>query len=217
MTWRRIHGPLFLAVALSSLLRGQAADLYLNEILFNPTGADTNGEYIEIRGVPNYVMPEGTWFVAVEGDTNGNPGRVQNTFNLSRRALGQNGFLVLLQKFSRYKPHPYCVAITNSGSGEGWGSGSSSSLRHRGENGQTELENPSTTFLLIQTDEDPQIDDDIDTNNDSILDGAIYSGWTVLDSVGVIDNDGTEDAAYGFINFRREAGNSAPRPLPAPA
>ena len=204
----------FMLVFLVSFARSQATELYLNEILFNPPGPDTNAEYIEIRGIPNYVIPDGIWFVAVEGDTNGNPGRVQNTVNLSGRTLGQNGFLVLLQKLSRYKPHPYCVAITNAGSGEGWGSGSSSTLRHRGENGQTELENPSATFFLIQASEEPEIDDDIDTDNDSIPDGPIFGGWTVLDSVGVVDSDGVDDTAYGQINFRRDPGDAAPRPLP---
>jgi hypothetical protein len=214
MIWRLSHSRLFILFFLASLTGSQAAELYLNEILFNPPGPDINTEYIEIRGTPNYVLPEGTWFVAVEGDTNGNPGRVQNTFNLSHRLIGQNGFLVLLQKFTRYKPHPYCVALTNIGTGDGWGNGSSSSLRHRGENGQTELENPSATFFLIQTLNDPEIDDDIDTNNDSIPDGPIFAGWTILDSIGVIDSDGVEDTAYGRINFRRDPGNAAPRPLP---
>ena len=73
-----------------------AAPLFINEVLFNPAGTDIPNEYIELRGTPNAVLTNGTYLVAVEGDTNGNPGTLQNVFDLSGRIIGGNGFLVLL-------------------------------------------------------------------------------------------------------------------------
>src|SRR5262245_14768752 len=124
------------AVLLAALGLGAGPALsavYLNEILFDPAGADAPNEYIELRGTPNYILPAGTFFVAVEGDANGNPGTVQNYFDLSGRAIGGNGFLVLLQKGNTYSPNSNATVLANTGSGTGWGSGSSSSIGQRGE------------------------------------------------------------------------------------
>src|SRR3954452_14141844 len=74
------------------------AQVVISEILINPPGTDAPNEYIELRGPPNQVLSSGTYFVAVEGDINGNPGVIQDVFDLSGKALGGNGFLVLLQK-----------------------------------------------------------------------------------------------------------------------
>jgi hypothetical protein len=177
----------------------------INEILFNPPGPDTNNEYIELRGTPNTVLSNGTFLVEVEGDVNGNPGTIQNIFDLSGRAIGGNGFLVLIQKFHNYSPSNAATILTNSGGGPGFGSGSGSSIDHDGEGGQTDLENPSCTFFLIQTTNAPVIGSEIDSDNDGVPDGSVFASWTVLDSVGVLDNDGLGDIAYGAINFRRDA------------
>jgi hypothetical protein len=180
------------------------AELVINEILFNPPFGDTTNEFVELRGMPNLIIPQGTYLVSVEGDGGGNnPGEIQNIFDLSGRRVGQNGFLLLLQKFHRYKPNPLSTVITNSDNGGGWGSGSSSSLKHRGEGGQIEIENASCTFLLLQTGVEPVIGDDIDGNNDGAADG-VFTNWLVLDSVGVLDNSGLGDFAYGRINFRSD-------------
>lgn len=199
----------FAALALAAF--SARAELVLNEILFNPPGSDAPNEYIELRGTPNLVIPAGTWLVAVEGDAGGDPGTVQNVFDLSGRVVGGNGFLVLLQKGALYSPNPNAVVLMNTGSGPGWGSDGTSSIGHSGENGQTDLENPSVTFMLVQSAVAPSIGDDIDSNNDGTPDGPVFASWTVLDSVGVLDADGAGDIAYGAINFRRSAspGNGA--------
>jgi hypothetical protein len=185
---------------------GQArADLLLNEVLFNPPGLDTTNEFIELRGTPNMPIPEGTWLVFVEGDENGNPGTIQNVFDLSGRRVGQNGFLVLLQKFHRYPVNPLATVITNADNQGGWGNGSSSPFHHHGEDLQVEIENPSFTLFLIQTTNAPVIGDDIDANDDGTPGGAVFNGWTVLDAWGVLDGDGAGDIVYGRVNFRRDA------------
>jgi len=189
---------LWLLLATSTTLPAQ---VFISEVLFNPPGTDTPNEYIELRGTPNYVLSNGTFFVALNGDASANPGTVCNLFDLSGHSIGGNGFLALLQR-----GHPYAVnsnatffANTN---GPGWGSGSSSSIGHRGESGITELKNASITFLLLTTPVPPTIGDDVDQDNNGSPDG-VWTNWTILDSVGVLDNDGAGDVAYGAINFRR--------------
>ncbi len=187
------------------------AELVVSEILFNPPGVDGPNEYIELRGTPNLVIPEGTYLVAVDGDAAGNPGTIQNTFDLSGRRLGGNGFLVLLQKGNLYAANTNATVLVNTGIGPGWGSGSTSSIGHHGKNGQTDLGNASVSFFLVQSTNAPAIGSDIDTDDDGTPDEPVFATWTVLDSVGVLDADGTGDFAYAAINFRRNTvpGNGA--------
>ena len=201
----RVYGRALAATEIGSL-DAATTNLFINELLFNPPSGDLTNEFVELRGVPNYVLPSGTYLVAVEGDGDGdkNPGTIQNRFDLAGRRIGQNGFLTLLQKFHRYKTIPYSTVLTNSDSGSGWGSDSSSSVGHEGEDDLTEIENPSATYFLIQSDIEPEIGTDIDANDDGTPDGTNFVSWTVIDSVGVLDSDGDGDIAYGKINFRRD-------------
>ena len=168
------------------------ADLFINEILFNPPFGDSTNECIELRGTPNSVLPSGTLLLNVEGDEEDNPGTIRDLIDLSGLRIGQNGYLVLLQKGNRYTPNPLCTVVTN----------------------QTELENPSCTFLLVQTPNPPSIGDDLDSDDDGELDATAIDRWVICDAVGVLDNDGGGDMAYGRINFRRDKspGNSASVP-----
>jgi Domain of unknown function (DUF4347)/Bacterial pre-peptidase C-terminal domain len=172
---------------------------FINEILFNSPGTDSPNEYIELRGTPSTTLPSGTYLVAIDGDS-GVAGMIDNIFNLSGQTFGSNGFLVLLQKGNTYSVNPSASVLTNTGSGSGWGNGATSSINHRG----ADLENGSNSFLLIQTATAPNIGDDIDSNDDGTPDGAVYSGWTVLDSVAILDG-GITDTAYGSIVFRNSA------------
>jgi hypothetical protein len=207
--------PVFLCslwLGLFSLLLSTArAELFISEVLFNPPFGDATNEFVELRGTPNQIIPDGTYLLSVEGDAQNNPGTIQHLFDLSGRRVGQNGFLLLLQKFHRYKPLPYSTVITNADNDGGWGNGSSSAVRHRGEGGQIEIENASCTFFLIQTTSEPAIGEDIDADDDGAPDGTNYASWTVLDAVGILDRDGAPDVAYGRINFRddKAPGNTA--------
>ena len=190
-------------IGIGSASRAQA-EVFISEILFNPPNGDTTNEFVELRGTPNLLLPAGTYLVNIEGDEEENPGLVQNVFDLSGRRLGQNGFLVLLQKSHRYRANILATIIANADNDEGWGSGSSSTVGHRGEDAQVELENASGTFFLIQSPVVPVAGtDDIDADDDGTPDG-VYASWTVFDSVGVLDSDGDGDCAYGLINFRED-------------
>src|SRR6185436_9862059 len=78
-----------------------------------------------------------------------------------------------------------------------------------GENNQTDLENGSATYFLIQAPAPPAIGADIDSDNDGVPDGPLFGSWTLLDSVGILDDSGLGDIAYGAINFRRNPAATA--------
>lgn len=180
-----------------------AAGPWISEILFNPpTGTDAPNEYIEIRGTSNSTLPQGTYLISVEGNTNANAGTIQNVFDLSGRTIGGNGFLVLLQNSNSYAAHAHASVVVNT-SGAGWGSGSSSTVGHRGRSGRTDLENASISFLLLQSSLAPVTGTDLDEDNDGDPENPVYSTWNILDGVGVLDADA--DIGYGLINFRRNA------------
>src|SRR2546428_13770501 len=104
--WLKSNGGRSLeAVCLSLLLllgASASGQVVISEILFNPPGTDAPNQYIELRGPPNQILALGTYFVAVEGDTNGNPGTGQDVFDLSGKAIRGKGFFVLLQKKNNY-------------------------------------------------------------------------------------------------------------------
>src|ERR1044071_1578543 len=185
---KQIKGPglaVFYLLAALFVCSGSSAQVVISEILVNPPVTDIPNEYIELRGAPNQVLTLGTYFVAVEGDTNGNPGTIQNVFDLSGKQMGGNGFLVLLQKTNSYTVNSNATLLINIGKGAGFGNGASSSIGHRGEGGQTDLENGSATFFLIQSPTPPTIGADIDSDNDGTLDGPVSASWSILDSVGI--------------------------------
>ena len=181
----------------------QGANLFINEILFNPPGSDAPNQFIELRGTPNLVLANGTYLVSISGDTNRNPGTIKNVFDLSGRMVGGNGFLLLLQKNSPYSGNTNATVLINTGVGPGWGSGSSSSIGHKGDNGMTDLEHASVTFFLIQAASAPLPGSDIDVANTGVADGPQFSSWTILDSVSVLGNTGLGDIAYGAITFQK--------------
>ncbi|MEH2023374.1 beta strand repeat-containing protein [Nostoc sp.] len=188
--------------------------ILINEILFDPPSTDGPKEYIELRGTPGATLAPGTYLVGIEGDSgSSNPGNVQDIFNLSGKQFGSNGLLVLLQKSNPYVNvvNPNANVVTNTGTGAGWGSGASSSISHTGQAGATDIENSSVSFFLIQATTAPTLSNDIDSNDDGIADGTVYSNWTLLDSVSVLDGTSTTDRAYSSIVFRKgTTGGSVP-------
>ncbi len=65
----------------------------------------------------------------------------------------------------------------------------------------TDLEDASVTFMIVQTGTAPVLTDDIDTDDNGTPDGATFTGWTILDSIGALDGTATTDRAYGAINY----------------
>jgi hypothetical protein len=126
-------------VAASILLWASAiasAELYINEVFFNPGGAgdDLLDEYIELRGTPSMSLANHYLiFVENEGlpDGTGAAGEIDNVFNLGAFSIGSNGFLTIRQKGNRYgAPAAGTANLVNTSNGPdsgGYGSGPLSS------------------------------------------------------------------------------------------
>jgi len=197
---------LLVTLAMSFIVPATAAGpYYISEILMNPPGTDAPHEYIELRGTASATLPTGTYLVGIEGDSSGSGvGIVQTIFNLSGVSFGSNGYLVLRQFNSAHTTVAGANVLTSTAAG--WSGG----VGFTAESG-TDIENPSVTFLLINAATAPAIASDIDSNNDGTPDGAVYSAWTIHDSVSILDS-GTTDAGYADIVFVGGAANGLVKP-----
>jgi predicted extracellular nuclease len=180
----------FLILALSAGIGAQAAGpFFINEILVNPPSTDNGFEYLEIRGTPNATVPSDLYFVAIEGDGT-NAGVVDVVWQISANAstVGSNGFIVRRDS-TNWSVDAGATTVTLDFS--------------------PDIENGSNTYLLIQaTGMNVPVagSTDIDSNNDGTIDGTVYSSWTVLDSVGIIEDDGASNFAYAALAFRHSSG-----------
>jgi uncharacterized repeat protein (TIGR01451 family) len=169
---------------------------HINEVLLDPPGTDAPNEYVELRGEAGSVITDGIYLLGIEGDSSG-AGDVQNIFDLSGLSFGSNGYLVLLQNGNSYSTDPNANVLTSNNTGFSGFSFFSA------DSGTTGIENQSSTFLLVQASETttPLLTTDIDSNDDGTPDGATYSGWTILDSVSVLDDDDATEYGYADIIF----------------
>src|ERR1051325_8080684 len=181
--------------------------MYINEILFNPDSSGQN-EYIELRGTPSSAIPTGTYLVAVDGDA-GNLGDVTTYINLSGLNFGSNGFLVLLQNGNTYTTDAGATVVTSTGAvpANAGFKGLPGGI-FQADGGADSLENDSVTFMLVQTSVAPTLTDDIDTDDNGTPDGAVYTGWSIRDSVGLLDGTDTGDRAYGAFNYSYNSGTN---------
>jgi hypothetical protein len=185
-----------------AFVMGARAQFWINEVFFNPPGPeDRPHEFVELRGPANRELTN-IYFLAIEGDADGNPGTVLNVFDLDGVRMGGNGLLVLAQNSNSFIIHSNAAALINT-NGPGFGDGGSSGAHHRGKDGRTDFESASITFMLVRAAKQPRPGDDIDENDDGMTDGDAFASWTVFDSVGVLDSGGAGDRVYGRINFRR--------------
>ncbi|MCI0703908.1 MAG: FG-GAP-like repeat-containing protein [Planctomycetia bacterium] len=179
--------------------------VFINEILFEPPGDDQVNEYVELRGVPGATIPTGTYLVGVNGNPGSdltNPGQVHSIFDLSGLTFGSNGYLVLLQNDTPYSADSGSNVVTGTTSGFEGVAGFSNKFNNT-------LQHESVSFMLIQTGTTPAIDDDIDADDDGAPDGSIYSGWTILDSVGVTSGDSSGFRSYAALTFMSTHGSDS--------
>lgn len=194
----------------STPAHAQAGSLFINEVLFDPPGQDDQREYVELRGAPNFTVPNNTYLLVLEANNTGtgnNPGDVRNIFPLGGKATGANGYMVLLPNASVFSTTVNAAAAVYSNTvGVGFGNTGTSTIGHRADISTTTLSNTiantSNAFFLIQTDGTftPSLISDFDTNNDGTPE--LPQGVTVLDSIGVTDSE-QPDFGYGAIVFRR--------------
>jgi hypothetical protein len=199
---------------------GGNAQVWLNEILANPTGSDSTAtlglEYFELRGTPNLSLA-GYYLLSLEGQGTTGRGDINQFFDLANFSIGANGYLIALQYGSPYTPIASGAAVAQNSPSQGWGQANTavgSSVGHNSDGSQLDLENSATTILLINKGSGaaPTLTDDLDTNDDGLLD--LPAEWTVLDSIGLMDATGTApavtDLSYGAITFRKGSVGTVP-------
>ncbi len=204
-----------------ALTGASSAELYLNEIYFDPPGStgDVLHEYVELRGTPSMSL-DNHYLLFLEnegqggggGTITGRAGEIDAFFDLNGQSLGANGFLVLRQAAQNAsKPNPYVVApgtadlINTSGFITGWGTTAApSTIGWNSEDFRTE--NSGFTAFLIRVDPDaggaaPILAQDLDTGNDGL--DELPTGWSIVDGIGLINE--SDEAAFGRtyadINF----------------
>lgn len=218
---------LLTAVTTIAIPRLASAQLFINEIFFNPGGGvrDDRDEYIEIRGPAGFSL-ENYYLVFVEGDDDaaglGSAGLIDNVFDLNYNAanpslgqsIGSNGFLTLRQKGSLYNVATETTDLVNSGTGVGFGTGIGSSSI--GANDVSvdfpgSLENAASTAMLIRKIGNlvPAPNYDIDIGNDGLdtsEDPDHWSNsWEIVDAIGYSASQEIEDSEfarlYANVNF----------------
>ena len=192
--------PILIATLSLVNLNSANAQIYINELFFNPAGTDAPNEYIELRGTPGLSVGAGNYLLFLEGDV-GNVltagarvGDIQGMFNLSSKSFGSNGYMVLRQFGSPYSVNQ--SASTYTGTSAGWGGlGFNTSATVAGD-----VENISFTAMVVNigSGSAPTWGSQLDANNDGTLELPL--GWSILDSIGVGDT-GAGDRLYGAVNF----------------
>lgn len=159
-----------------------SAQTLLNEIDINPPGTDNPCEYVEIRGTPGATLTN-TYFVAVEGDA-APSGTFDLVVDLSGRTIGSNGILVITGATT-------CTGRTIA-------AGSTQVTNAKLDTGASGIENGTITFLLVSSPTALVEGTDYDTNNDGTLE-ALPAGATVLDAIGVMEDDFGDLVYYGQV------------------
>ncbi len=187
------------------------AQVWINEIMPNAPGGDTGNELFELRGTPNLPL-SGYYLLSLEGQGTTGRGDINQYFDLGAFSLGANGYLFARQAASKYTEIAPGASVMENTIATGWGraneGGVGSSVGHYSDGTQVDLENGAITILLLNigTGVVPTNTMDLDTNNDGLLD--LPEGWTVADSVGLMDGSGAAatDFSYGAITFRAPGG-----------
>lgn len=157
------------AVLLGAAVQTAAGQFQMTEIYVNAPGTDNGQEAIEITGAPGASLA-GWSLIVIEGDL-APPGLVDLVRSLDTTATGSNGLLLLRDAASVILPAPETatsVVVADFA---------------------PDLENGSNTFLLgFGT--PPAAGADLDTDDDGALDAGALNGFTVVDAVTFLENDG---------------------------
>lgn len=201
----------------ATLASAANAQVWINEVLTNPNGSDTGNEYFELRGTPSLAL-SGYYLLSIEGGGTTGRGDINQFFDLGAFSIGANGFLFARQASSPYTSIAPGAALIENTIGTGWGTNGNNTVGHQadGNPNQLDLENGTTTIMLVNigSGSAPTLTLDLDTDNDGLLD-TLPTGWSIVDSVGIIDGAATQaatDFSYGAITLRvggAAAGSSA--------
>lgn len=181
-----------------------AQEVWINEVLKNPNGSDTGNEYFELRGTPNMSLA-GYCLLNVQGE-GAYKGDIHSLFFLDSFSLGANGYLFARQNASKYTATAPGATVIQNTVGAGWGANGSSTVGYWCDTSGGDLKNGTSTFMLVKVAPDgqePLLTIDLDPNNNGTV--VLPNGWTVVDSVGMMDGSTPYDAtsiSYGAITLR---------------
>jgi len=157
----------------------------LNELGIDTPGADQPFEYVEIKGVPGSTL-QNVYFVSFEGDGPPAAGIADLVVDLSGRAFGANGLMVIKADTGGYAPASQTTVVGLAG------------FRTGGP-----LENGTVSNMLIFSPTTPIVQTtDYDSDNDGSLTNNpapaanLPADSVILDSIGWSDGGGT-DRVYG--------------------
>lgn len=159
------------------------APTFINEIVVDPPNTDSPNEYVELRGTAGTPLDD-FYLIFAEGDAGTSLGELNSSelIDLSGTSIGTNGFLIITDDAN--DPYPVAAGTTV--------------VNVPG----FDVENASYTAFLIHVDDAvgtaPVAGQDLDAGNNGL--DALPAGWTLLDSVSVMDGDAS-DRAYAPIVF----------------
>jgi len=194
----------FLAPCLAAMMAFSAsAQVYISEIAVNVPGGDTGYEFWELRGTPGLSLA-GYYLMSLEGQGTTGKGDINQFFDLGAYSLGANGYLVGVQNNTPYTIAPGATVVKET-TQDGWGLAGNSIGYSTDSTTSSDMENSATGILLVRVASGgtaPSVTLDLDTDTDGLLD--LPEGWTVVDSVGLLDSVSAAEAdrAYGAITFR---------------
>lgn len=180
MTGIRRAAQALVAVAGAAAMTSAQSAVLLNELLINPTGTDNGFEFVEFAGTPFFDLT-GFTLLSIEGDATG-AGTVDQAISLNGRSIGGNGIFLLRDAATLID----------------WPGRVTSGANIAVADFNPDLENGSNTFALVSG-WTGSLGQDLDTDNDGVLD---LTPWTTLvDSIGMRENDAGTNLAYGAATF----------------
>lgn len=173
------------AVALVAACLGSSrAGVIINEIAVDAPGADQGQEFFELRSTTGGAESlSGLHLLVIEGDS-ATPGAIDQVFNVGSFSTGTNGLFLWRDTVAVLSPAPDPATVVNV------------------SDFAPDLENGSNTFVLVSG-FTGALNQDLDTNDDGALDAT---PWTsVVDSIGVAENDGVNNRFYLGTGFAANA------------
>jgi hypothetical protein len=157
--------------------------LFINELLIDPLfEVKDSQQVVEIRGVPNSTIPDGTYFVVIE-ERSFQTGEIQVIIDLSGIQIGSNGFLVLLAGDSPFTTTPGANVLRSTSPGFGGLPGGIFSDVHTFSD-TLDYINGDNSYMLIGSAVAPPLGGDIDRDDNGLADpDGIISDWDIIDSI----------------------------------
>lgn len=180
------HLSFSLALAAVCCAPSARAAIMINEVFVNPPGTDDTQEFIELKSSTGGVESlAGLHLLVIDGDTT-SAGVVDVALNLGAFSTGSNGLFLWRANTAVGSISPAADPATSVNTADF----------------NPDLENGANTFLLVRGFLG-MVGGDLDTDNDGVLDSTPWS--SVVDAIGIDDNDVAADriygAALGFTNF----------------